>query len=68
MTIVTSKRHITVEQSNDDDLLWLELDGYNCLAVVSGMTYNSDGIQFEHTQSRHHPDYFCFEDTAVRKR
>ena len=68
MTIVTSKRRITVEQANDDDLLWLELDGYNCLAVVSGRTYNSDGIQFEYTQSRHHPDYFCFEDTAVRKR
>lgn len=68
MTIVTSKRRITVEQANDDDLSWLELDGYNCLAVVSGRTYNSDGIQFEYTQSRHHPDYFCFEDTAVRKR
>lgn len=68
MTIVTSKRCITVEQANVDDLSWLELDGYNCLAVVSGRTYNSDGIQFEYTQSRHHPDYFCFEDTVVRKR
>ena len=68
MTIVTSKRRITVEQVNADDLAWLELDGYNCLAVVSGRTYNSDGIQFEYTQSRHHPDYFCFEDTAVRKK
>ena len=39
MTIVTSKRRITVEQANDDDLLWLELDGYNCLGV--------SGIWFE---------------------
>ena len=34
---------------------------------VSSQTYNSDGIMFEYTQSRHRPDYFRFQDNAVRK-
>ncbi len=34
--------------------------------IVSGRVFNSDGIQFEYTESRHRPDYFCFEDTALR--
>ena len=42
------------------------MDGFNCLAVVSSQTYNSDGIMFEYTQSRHHPSIFRFQDNAVR--
>ncbi len=37
------------------------------MAVVSSQTYNSDGVMFEYTQSRHRPDYFRFYDNAVRK-
>ena len=49
--------------------IYLELcpEDYNCMAVVSSYTYNSDGIMFEYTQSRHRPDYFHFQDNAVRK-
>ena len=68
MVIVTSRRRMTVEYAVDLDMHWLEMGDYNCLAVVSGRTYNAEGIQFEYTQSRHHPEYFCFEDTAVRRR
>jgi len=68
MVIVTSRRRMTVEYAADLDMHWLEMGDYNCLAVVSGRTYNAEGIQFEYTQSRHHPEYFCFEDTAVRRR
>lgn len=32
----------------------------NCMAVVTSHTYNSDGVMFEYTQSRHRPDYFSF--------
>ena len=39
---------------------------YNCLAVVSSMTYNAEGVMFEYTQSRHRPDCFVFYDTAHR--
>lgn len=68
MQIVTSKRRITVERANEIDRTYLDLEGYDCLAVVTSNTFNSDGVMFEYTQSRHHPDYFSFQDTASRKR
>lgn len=68
MSIVTSKRKMTVERATQIDEKYLQLNDYNCLAVVTGQTFNSDGIMFEYTQSRHRPDYFCFQDTATRKR
>ncbi len=67
MSIVTSKRTITVEKMAELDAKWLDMGEYNCLAVVSNQTYNSDGIQFEFTQSRHHPTIFRFQDNAVRR-
>lgn len=66
ISIITSKRIMTVEKMTEIDEKYLELGDYNCLAVVSSQTYNSDGIMFEYTQSRHRPDYFCFRDTATR--
>jgi len=68
MQIVTSKRRITVERADETDRRNLDLDGYDCLAVVTSNTFNSDGIMFEYTQSRHHPEHFSFQDTASRKR
>lgn len=68
MQIVTSKRNITVERATAQDEQLLELVDYNCLAVVSSQTFNSDGVMFEYTQSRHQPDYFSFHDTATRKK
>lgn len=68
MPIITSKRRMTVERATEIDEKYLELNDYNCLAVVSGQTYNADGVMFEYTQSRHRPDYFCFQDTATRKK
>ena len=69
MTIVNSKRIMTVEKMTEIDEKYLELNAedYNCLAVVTSYTYNSEGIMFEFTQSRHRPDYFRFQDNAVRK-
>lgn len=68
MQIVTSKRKITVEHATPNDRRWLDLNGYDCLAVVTGQTFNSDGVMFEYTQSRHQPENFSFMDTATRKR
>lgn len=68
MSIVTSKRKMTVERATQIDEKYLQLNDYNCLAVVTGQTFNADGIMFEYPQSRHRPDYFCFQDTATRKR
>ena len=69
MTIVNSKRVITVEKITEIDEKYLELNvnDYNCLAVITSHTYNSDGIMFEYTQSRHRPDYFRFQDNALRR-
>ena len=68
MQIVTSKRTITVEHASAQDEQLLDLGDENCLAVVSSQTFNSDGVMFEYTQSRHQPDYFSFHDTATRKK
>lgn len=69
ITIVNSKRIMTVEKMTEIDETYLKLNAkdYNCMAVVSSQTYNSDGIMFEYTQSRHRPDYFRFYDNAIRK-
>lgn len=69
MTIVNSKRIMTVEKVTeiDEKYLKLNVEDYNCMAVISSQTYNSDGTMFEYTQSRHKPDYFRFFDNAVRK-
>ncbi|MCM1121646.1 MAG: UTRA domain-containing protein [Eubacterium sp.] len=67
ISIITSKRIMTVEQMTEIDEKYLDLGNYNCLAVVSSQTYNSDGIMFEYTQSRHHPEYFRFQDNATRR-
>ncbi|MDO5417650.1 MAG: trehalose operon repressor [Lachnospiraceae bacterium] len=66
--IVTTKRKMTVEHLTEVDMKYLELKekDYNCLAVVSSLTYNAEGIMFEYTQSRHRPDCFVFYDTAHR--
>ena len=60
---------MTVEKvtENDEKYLDLNIRDYNCVAVVSSQTYNSDGVMFEYTQSRHRPDHFRFYDTAVSK-
>ena len=69
MTIVNSKRIMTVEKITqiDEKYLHINADDYNCMAVISSQTFNSDGVMFEFTQSRHRPDYFCFQEYAVRK-
>ena len=68
MQIVTSKRRITVEKASAQDRELISMDSYNCLAVVTSNTFNSDGVMFEFTQSRHQPEYFTFHDTATRKK
>ena len=69
MTIVNSQRIMTVEKITqiDEKYLHINVNDYNCMAVVSSHTYNSDGVMFEFTQSRHRPDYFRFQSNAVRK-
>ena len=67
LSIINSKRVVTVEKATLLDLQYLDMGDCNCLAVVSSQTYNSDGVMFEYTQSRHQPNFFRFQDNAVRR-
>ncbi len=67
MFIVTSKRKYTVNLATDKDRDILNLDNYNCVAVVESSVYNSQGIMFEFTQSRHDPKVFKFQENAIRR-
>ena len=67
ITITTSKRTLTVEHVTQVDEKYIDLKGYNCMAVITSQTFDDNGIQFEYTQSRHHPDFFQFQDVATRK-
>lgn len=62
----TSKRTITVERATHHDAEMLDIEGFDYLAVMTSQTFDSKGNMFEHTESRHRPDTFCFHDTAVR--
>ncbi len=68
MPIIMSKRTITVEKVTQMDEDSLDLKGYDTLAVVTGQTFNAEGVMFEYTQSRHRPDYFTFQTTALRNK
>ncbi|MBC2176506.1 trehalose operon repressor [Listeria booriae] len=64
--IVTSKRYIVVEKALTDDKKYMDLNGFDCLAVVKNYAYDADGTMFEYTESRHRPDRFVFFDSAQR--
>ncbi|MBM6683424.1 trehalose operon repressor [Collinsella intestinalis] len=64
--ISTSKRTITVEPTTEHDRAMLDLGDADYLAVMTSQTFDKQGLMFEFTTSRHHPEMFCFHDTAVR--
>ncbi|MBQ7677373.1 MAG: UTRA domain-containing protein [Lachnospiraceae bacterium] len=68
VVIVSAKRTITVQKVTPDDKKYLNIPAhdYNCLAVMTNHTYESNGILFEHTESRHLPSHFLFSSTATR--
>lgn len=66
--ITTSKRTITVERATELDKKFLSLGNYDCMAVITSQTFNKDGIMFEYTVSRHHPEYFSFQDIVTKRK
>ena len=68
MTITTSRRRVTAEKASQKDEELLDLGSYDFVLVVSGQVFNSKGVMFEFTQSRHRPDQVCFVESAVRQR
>ena len=51
MQITTSNRQITAEKATPADSRYLELHDLDFVAVVTGRTYNSKGIQFESVET-----------------
>ena len=66
LEITTSNRTISMRYATPNDRTVLDLLDFNMLAVVTNRTFLSNGVMFESTQSRHRPDFFTFNDTAVR--
>ena len=66
--IMTTRRKYAVEKATALDRKYLDLNGYNCLAVVENQTFNKEGIQFEYTISRHRPDRFQFYQLSHRRK
>lgn len=66
MTITTSRRTVSVDYVVAEDRAVMDLLDFTMLAIVNNSTFNSHGVMFESTQSRHRPDYFMFHNTAVR--
>lgn len=64
--VAIAKRQVTVERPTFVDRENLDIEGVGFLAVVTSQTFDGNGLLFEYTQSRHHPDYFSFYDTANR--
>ncbi|WP_173917573.1 UTRA domain-containing protein [Halobacillus sp. Marseille-Q1614] len=65
--VVTAKRQMIVEKTTDLDEKYLNMDGYNCVVVVTSYIYNEDGVMFERTQSRHTPGNFVFFDQTQQR-
>ncbi|GGF17948.1 GntR family transcriptional regulator [Halobacillus andaensis] len=65
--VVTAKRQMIVEKTTPLDEKYLNLDGYNCVVVVTSYIYNENGVMFERTQSRHTPGNFVFFDQTQQR-
>jgi GntR family trehalose operon transcriptional repressor len=68
MTITNSRRKVTSEASDEMDEQYLKLSNKHIVLCVSGQVFNSRGVMFEYTQSRHDPDRVCFIESAVRQK
>lgn len=68
MTVTTSNRYVTAQKASKLDKKFLTLQGNNFVLVVEGHVFNSKGIMFEFTESRHVPQRVCFTQSAVRQK
>lgn len=68
MTITTSRRRVAAERATEKDRELLDLGSFDFILTVCGQVFNSRGIMFEFTESRHVPDKVCFVESAVRQK
>ncbi len=68
MTITTSRRRVTAQTATGRDRELLDLEPFDFILSVAGQVFNSRGVMFEYTESRHVPDQVCFIESAVRQK
>ena len=66
VSIVSSSRLATIEPADEEDLHYLDLGGQNCVGVVESFSFDSSGVPFEYTRSRHAARTFSFISIAQR--
>ena len=68
IVITTSRRRVAAEEAVPKDYEMLDLGHFDFVLSVTGQVFNSKGVMFEYTESRHVPDQVCFVETAVRQK
>lgn len=68
MTITTSRRRVSAQAASARDKELLDLGRFDFVLTVCGQVFNSQGVMFEYTESRHTPDKVCFVESAVRQK
>ena len=68
MTVTTSRRRVTAQSATEKDREILDLGHNDYVLTVEGQVFNSRGVMFEYTQSRHVPDRVCFVESAIRQK
>ncbi|MDD3809429.1 MAG: trehalose operon repressor [Erysipelotrichaceae bacterium] len=66
LKISFAKKEISVQTINNLDKMFIDLRGFDMMAVVESYTYLDDASLFQYTISRHRPDRFKFREFARR--
>ena len=64
--VATASREVSVDRASPEDRQFLHLGGMDCVVVVASTVFDSSGLPFEYTCSRHSPVDFTFQATAHR--
>lgn len=63
-----SNRILKFERYSHLEKKYFDIEKYNCSANLYNKVYDSNGTLFEFTISKHQPDFFSFEEIALRKK
>lgn len=66
--IVTAKRYATFEPANKRDRELLDIDGVSHVVVVRVLAFDGDGLLFESSVVRLHPEAFSMEQVTIQTR
>lgn len=61
-----ARKEIVVEEPNEEDRAYMDLEGYSTIVVIKSSVYLNNASLFQYTESRHRPDKFRFVDFARR--